>query len=131
MKKLLIIFFVLMLITAMSTAVMADEAVIADTGTAVTDLAEADTFFTWDTLATYAGALMAVVLMTQVLKDVPIIRKLPTRLLSYIIALLVLIIATLFTTGFEWSTIFLCAFNAFIVALAANGGYDGLTHRLN
>ncbi|MDD3401389.1 MAG: hypothetical protein PHT58_07170 [Eubacteriales bacterium] len=121
MKKILIILLTLLLILAMPAAALAT------TEEASAPVLEDAFFTTWAQLATYAGALMLTLIITQVLKEVPFIRRIPTRIFSYIIALIILIAATIFTAGFNWSTIILCAFNAFIVALAANGGYDALT----
>ena len=56
-------------------------------------------FFTWAVLLTYAGATLATSLVTQLIKGVGFIDKIPTRLTSYIIALVVLIAATFFTGG--------------------------------
>ena len=38
----------------------------------------------------------------------------------------VLLAATFFTAGWRWADVALCAFNALIVALAANGSYDAM-----
>ena len=56
-------------------------------------------FFTWAVLLTYAGATLATSLVTQLIKGVGFIDKIPTRLTSYVIALVVLIAATFFTGG--------------------------------
>ena len=50
-------------------------------------------FFTWSALGTYAGATLAVTLITQLVKGVGWIEKLPTRITSYLVALVVLIAA--------------------------------------
>lgn len=79
-------------------------------------------FTSWGNLATYGGALAAVLLFTQLLKG--FFPKLPTRALSYILAVLVLLAATYFTGALTTETGALTAINAAIVSLAANGGYD-------
>ena len=81
--------------------------------------------FSWDYLATIAGATAATLLIVQLLK-LPLDRvwKIPTRLLVYFIALIILILATAFTTGLDWNTGILTAVNAIIVALAAMGSYE-------
>ena len=56
-------------------------------------------FFTWAMLATYAGAVLATTLITQLLKGVGFIDRMPTRIFSYIVALAVLLVATFFTGG--------------------------------
>lgn len=81
--------------------------------------------FSWEQLATIAGATMAVLLIVQMLK-LPIdkVWKLPTRIVAYVIALIVMLLATHFTIGLTWSNAMLAAVNAVIVALAAMGSYE-------
>ena len=47
-------------------------------------------FVTWEMLATYAGALAMVLIVTQFTKNLSFIAKIPTQVWSYIVALLVL-----------------------------------------
>ena len=81
--------------------------------------------FTWETLATLAGATLATLLIVQLLK-LPLDRiwKVPTRLVTYVIALLLLLLATAFTSGLTLPSALLTAVNAVIVALAAMGAYE-------
>ena len=81
--------------------------------------------FTWDQLATIAGATLATLLVVQLLK-LPIdkVWKIPTRIVAYVIALIVMLLATHFTVGITWNNGILAAVNAVIVALAAIGSYE-------
>lgn len=81
--------------------------------------------FTWAQLATIAGATLATVLIVQLLK-LPLdkIWKIPTRIVVYFIALIILLLATFFTDGITLQTGLLTAVNAVIVALAAMGAYE-------
>ena len=81
--------------------------------------------FSWEQLATIAGATLATLLIVQLLK-LPLdkVWKIPTRILAYFIALIVLLVATYFTSGLTWSNGLLDAVNAVIVALAAMGAYE-------
>ena len=81
--------------------------------------------FTWEQLATIAGATLATLLVVQLLK-LPIdkVWKIPTRIVAYLIALVIMILATHFTTGITWNNAILAAVNAVIVALAAMGSYE-------
>ena len=81
--------------------------------------------FSWEYLATIAGATMGTLLIVQLLKF-PLDRvwKIPTRILVYFIALGLLLLATGFTVGLDWNTGILTAVNAVIVALAAMGTYE-------
>ncbi len=83
-------------------------------------------FFTWTTLATYAGATLATSLITQLIKGLGFIDKIPTRITSYAIALVVLLAATFFTGGLTLEAGALCVINAVVVSLAANGAYDAV-----
>ena len=84
-------------------------------------------FFTWTALATYSGATLATALFTQVLKGIGFIDKIPTRVTSYVIAVLVLLAATLFTGSFKAGNAALCLINAAVVSLASNGAFDAVT----
>ena len=54
-------------------------------------------FFTWGDLVTYGGAVMAVLIITEFTKDLPGIRKIPTRIWAYLVALVLLVPAAIFT----------------------------------
>ena len=89
-----------------------------------------ETFFTWDQLSSYAGATIAVILFVEFTKDIPGIKRIPTRVWAYIIAVVLLILSTVFTSdNITPAVILLCFINAVIVAMAAVGGYD-ITHRI-
>lgn len=85
--------------------------------------------FSWEQLATIAGATLATLLIVQLLK-LPLDRiwKIPTRIIVYLIALIVLMLATYFTSGLTANTALLTAINAVIVSLSAMGAYE-LTFR--
>ena len=80
---------------------------------------------TWEQLATIGGAAMATMLIVQLLK-LPLdkVWKIPTRIIVFFIAFVVLILATYFTQGLSWNTALLTVINAVIVALTAMGGYE-------
>ena len=80
-------------------------------------------FFTWETLATFAGCALATGVLTQSLKGSI---KLPTQWVSYIIAVIILYAATYFTSGLTGSTAAIIPLNAVIVALSANGAYSAV-----
>ena len=119
MKK---IYFCLMLILAMTMLFCA--AAVAEEYTAVGGALPAEPL-SWDYLATIAGATLATMLIVQLLK-LPLDRiwKIPTRIVVYVIALAISLLATLFTAGLTIQSGLLTAVNAVIVALAAMGGYE-------
>lgn len=87
--------------------------------------------FSWAQLATIAGATLATLLIVELLK-LPLdkVWKIPTRIVVYIIALIVLMLATYFTSGLTANTALLTAINAVIVALSAMGAYEITFHKL-
>ena len=81
--------------------------------------------FSWEYLASITGATMGTLMIVQLLKlSLDRVWKIPTRILVYIIALILLLLATGFTMGLDWNTGLLTAINAVIVALAAMGAYE-------
>lgn len=80
-------------------------------------------FFDWEILGTYAGAVFAVAVLTQITKHIPGIRAIPTQIWAYCLSVAVLCAAMAFTGGFEPSGAVLALFNAALVSLSANGGY--------
>ena len=82
-------------------------------------------FFTWAMLGTYAGAVLATTLITQLVKEW--LKAVPTRIVSYVIALGVLLAAAAFNNSLTLADGALCLLNAVIVSLAANGGFDAVT----
>ena len=88
-------------------------------------------FVTWEALGSYAGAVMMVTLITQLLKGTPLGRW-NSQLVAYLMAAALLVV---FLVGAEaangrpltvQSTV-LCLLNAVMVALAAGGAYDAAT----
>lgn len=86
-------------------------------------------FFEWSYLGTYAGAMLATGVLTQLTKNLKGISSIPTQLWSYILALVTLLLAEVFSGGFTLPNAVLTLFNAAIVSLASNGGYDLLKRR--
>ena len=85
--------------------------------------------FTWEQLVTIGGATLAVLLIVQLFKfPLDKIWKIPTRIVVYVISLVVIELATYFTTGLTVSSAILNVFNALIITLSAMGAYE-LTFR--
>ena len=86
-----------------------------------------DGYVTWEILASYAGASAMTSLIVQFLKGfLDKYFKMPTQLLSYIVAVAVLTLAVTFTSGFSFNKLFLILFNAIVVSTSSNGIYDGI-----
>ena len=86
-----------------------------------------ESFLTWGDLITYGGAVMAVLIITEFTKDLPGIRFVPTRLWAYIVSLVLLVAATVFTADKVYAEdILLCLVNGVVVAMAAVGSYHSV-----
>ena len=87
-------------------------------------------FLTWDMLGTYSGVLGMVMILTQLTKGLPVIARIPTQLYSYLIALAVMVTTSVVGGRTSVSDLVLVIFNAAVVALSANGGYDALVRAI-
>ena len=83
-------------------------------------------FVSWEILGTYAGAMAMVGVITQLTKNSKLISKIPTQLWSYILSVVIMLCASLFLEQLTLSNAVLTIFNAALVSLGANGGYEGL-----
>jgi len=79
-------------------------------------------FFEWENLISLTGCTAAVMLVTQMLKTP--FKRVPTRFLSYLIAVVILIMATFFTHGLDFEAVCQILLNAALVAWTANGSFD-------
>jgi len=119
MKK----FFCLLVLFLLPVAALAEEVVEVAAEVVASELPTQPV--TWEQLATIGGAAMATMLVVQLLK-LPLdkVWKIPTRIIVFVIAFVILILATYFTQGLFWNTALLTVINAVIVALTAMGGYE-------
>lgn len=84
-------------------------------------------FVTWNSIMSYAGAVTLTTIITQFFKQIPGINKVNSQLLAFIIAVLLLETATVFSGGWAFETAVLSLVNGVVVALAANGTYDAIS----
>ena len=127
MKKLLSIVLLLLAVTlfAFPVSALAEDTADATTGITASEAGTPAEPFTWQYLASIAGAAAFTLLVVQFLKaPLDKIWKIPTRVFAYIIALLTMLVATAFTTGLDIQTALLAVANAFIAALTAYGAYE-------
>ena len=91
------------------------------------NLMDLNQFWSWESLATFAGATACTGLCTQLLKRS--FGKLPTQWLSYILAALLLTVTTAATGGWiqPWTVWALVPLNAVLVSLASNGAFQAVT----
>lgn len=127
MKKLLSLVLLLLAVTllAFPVSALAEDTADATTGITASDAGMPAEPFTWQYLASIAGAAAFTLLVVQFLKaPLDKVWKIPTRVFAYIIALLTMLVATAFTTGLDIQTALLAVVNAFIAALTAYGAYE-------
>lgn len=85
-------------------------------------------FFTWAFLGTFAGCVLGVTILTQFIKGVPFINKIPTQFVSWIIAAVILAIVTAISGdgALPWHEWAMVPLNAVLVSLSANGAFEGV-----
>lgn len=89
-------------------------------------------FITWSDLITYGGAVMAVLIITEFTKDLPGIHRIPTRLWAYLVSLVLLVLAAVFTADkVRAEDVLLCLINGVLVAMAAVGSYHSVQEQIN
>lgn len=131
MKRLFAVLFAIVLmlcVYAYAAEVVEVAADVAQGAGAIEEIAESGLPaepFDWASIATISGATLATLLIVQLLK-LPLDKlwKIPTRIWVYIIALILMLAATHFTSGLNFSSACLTAVNAVIVALSAMGAYE-------
>jgi hypothetical protein len=83
-------------------------------------------FFNWEMLGTYAGCTATVGVITQFVKGVGVLNRIPTQIVTYVLALVLMLLASVFTGGVTVEGAVLTVFNAVVVSLASNGGYSAV-----
>lgn len=78
-------------------------------------------FLTWEVLLTFTGLVTTTYMVTEFTKEIPLMKKMPTKYWSYIIALVLLFAVNLVTGSFKYEDIVLYLLNAIPVSLSANG----------
>ena len=115
--------FVLFVLFLLPVAAMAEALVEVATEVVASEIPTSP--MTWEQLATIAGAATATLLIVQLLK-LPLdkVWKIPTRIIVFLIAAIVMLLATYFTQGLSWNTALLTVLNAVVAALTAMGAYE-------
>ena len=90
-------------------------------------------FFTWEVLLTFTGLTTVTYMVTEFTKGISLIKKIPTKYWSYLIALILLFAVNLVTGNFKYEDIILYLLNAIPVSLSANGlnNFNGNTKKQN
>ena len=81
-------------------------------------------FLTIDYLCTYMGTVVVTMLIVQFLKELPGIKKIPTKYFTFVVAFMNILICSVLTDNFALSNLYLMLINAVLVCFTATGGYD-------
>lgn len=81
-------------------------------------------FLTWEVLLTFSGLVGAVYMVVEFTKEIPIIKKIPTKYWSWIITLILLIATNLVLGSFSCKNIILYMLNSIVISLSSNGLSD-------
>ena len=81
-------------------------------------------FLTWEILLTFSGLVSTVYMVVEFTKEIPLIKKIPTRYWSWIVALILLVITSLVLSKFSYKDIILYLLNAMVISLSSNGLSD-------
>lgn len=85
---------------------------------------------TWEYLATVGGCSLIVLIIVQLTKKLlDKLVKIPTAIYAYILAIVVLLLATAFTIGLTPSNAFLTLLNGWIVSSTASRTFDAIASR--
>lgn len=135
MKKIIIAALVALLmltvytVTAMAMEMVEVAADVAQGVGAIDEIAESGGLpmepFTWKALGTIAGCTAFALLFVQLIKaPIDKVWHIPTRLLVYVVCLIVMVVSVAFTDGLTIQSGLLAAVNAVIPTLAAMGAYE-------
>lgn len=80
-----------------------------------------ENFMTWETLLTYTTFVSTVFMVVEFTKELPIIKKIPTKFWSFLISLGLLIIVNIVMKEFQWMDIVLYALSSMAISLGSNG----------
>lgn len=83
-----------------------------------------DKFFTYEMLLTYATCVTAVFGVTQFIKELPLIKKIPTKYVSFLVAVIIVTLTNIATNQFKASNILLYILSSVFISMNANGIYD-------
>jgi hypothetical protein len=80
-----------------------------------------ENFMTWETLLTYTTFVSTIFMVVEFTKELPIIKKIPTKYWSFLISLGLLIVVNIVMNNFKWEDIVLYALSSMAISLGSNG----------
>jgi hypothetical protein len=82
-------------------------------------------FVSWDMLSNYVSFVIIVFSIVQIIKELPKIKNVPTRLVSIIVAFTLQILMNIQASTFKGFDIVLYLISSILISLTANGLADG------
>lgn len=80
-----------------------------------------ENFMTWETLLTYTSFVSTIYMVVEFTKELPIIKKIPTKYWSFLISLGLLVVVNVVMKDFKWEDIVLYALSSMAISLGSNG----------
>lgn len=83
-----------------------------------------ESFLTWGYVATFMGIVFCTSMLVEFFKEMPYIKKIPTKYFTAIIAFVLIFVSSIFLGEFTFINIPLMILNAILVAFTTTGQYD-------
>ena len=83
-----------------------------------------DNFVTWETLAVFGSLVTVSFVIVEFIKDLPLVKKIKTKYLSWFVALGLMVITNLVLGTFIPVDLVLYAISAILISMSANGLSD-------
>lgn len=83
-----------------------------------------DNFITWENMLNYTTFVAILYMVVEFTKDIPLIKKIPTKFWSCLLSTVMIIITNLATGSFNYKDIMLYILTSISISLGANGLSD-------
>lgn len=80
-----------------------------------------DNFITWENMMNYTTFVAILYMVVEFTKDIPYIKKIPTKYWSCILSIVMIILTNLVTGNFDYKDILLYILTSISISLGANG----------
>lgn len=81
-------------------------------------------FITWEMLGDFVKLTGIVLATTQFVKNLPLLKKIPTQYMSWLVSFLLITLTNIHTSSFAPMDIILYALSAMFIGTSASGIYD-------
>lgn len=88
-------------------------------------------FLTWGYVSTFAGLVFCTSMVVEFLKELKYLKAIPTRYFTCIVAVVLLVLSSIFTGSFMFNNIPLIFLNGILITYTATGGKDFHKKKVN